>query len=125
MGEIEKRGKEREEGERERRRGKEREEGGKKEKKRKKKRRRATEKKRERDEREEERGQGGKSLLGGRANTKSVVKEHGVATLGGVLDEIVLFGFFGGVPIPKFDNEKARSYDERYMVQYPLSPASP
>lgn len=41
-------------------------------------------------------------LLGGRANAKSVVEEYGVAMVRGVLDEIVLFGVFGGVPVAVF-----------------------
>ena len=41
-------------------------------------------------------------LPGGRANAKSVIEEYRVALLDGVLDEIVLFGFFGGVPVPCF-----------------------
>lgn len=41
-------------------------------------------------------------LPGGRANAKSVIEENRVALLDGVLDEIVLFGFFGGVPIAGF-----------------------
>lgn len=41
-------------------------------------------------------------LPGGRANAKSVIEEYGVALLSGVLDEIVLLGVFGGVPIAGF-----------------------
>lgn len=54
-----------------------------------------------------------KNLLGRRANAKSIVKKYGIAALGGVLNEIVLFRLFGGVPVTKSMMRRVHSNGEK------------